>query len=83
MKNKLHTQQTKFFTVALWGIASVGAYGLLYMFSDTIIAISKKVHEGEKMAALTPITIAFTFSIIHGNFTSHFWEFLGFTARKK
>ncbi len=83
MKNQSSSKKIGLRTLMFWGIASTIAYILLYIYSNQVLAFSEKVHEDQTLAVCTPITIAFTFSVIHGNFTSHFWEYLGFTAKSK
>jgi hypothetical protein len=59
------------------GITSGLLYFLLYWFEDLILEWSK--HGGWYF--LVPILMAFTFSLVHGNFTSHFWDLLGVKAK--
>ena len=61
----------------IFGTVSVGLYFLLYFFNDEILIHSK---EGG-WNFIIPILIAFTFSVVHGNFTGYFWELLGVEAK--
>jgi len=63
--------------VALWGITSVILYFLLYFFEESILESSKQGH----WFFIVPIAIAFVFSLVHGTFTSHFWDLLGVKAK--
>jgi len=63
--------------VALWGITSVVLYFLLYLLEEPILESSKQGH----WYFIVPIAIAFVFSIVHGTFTSHFWDLLGVKAK--
>lgn len=40
-------------------------------------------HQGTLWYFLIPILIAFMFSKVHGDFTGHFWDALGFKPAKK
>ncbi len=65
------------------GVASAGLYILLYLFSDKLPELAAANRQGEhKIYALIPIAIALVFSFIHGAFTGHFWDLLGFRAKK-
>lgn len=64
-------------TVAL-GVGSAALYLALYLFAGQIVEWSAK---GGWMFAL-PVAIAFLFSMVHGAFTGHFWDVLGFKAKK-
>jgi len=66
-----------FIRTALFGAVSVGLYILLYLFSDEILAYSKQGH----WFFVIPISIAFVFSIVHGNFTGQFWDLFGVKAK--
>lgn len=57
----------------VYGAISAVLYFLLYYFNAQILEYSK--HGGWYF--VIPITIAFTFSIVHGNFTGRFWDLLG------
>jgi hypothetical protein len=62
----------------LFGIAALTLYFLLYLFEDSIMAITSH----GRWYFLVPVAIAFVFSFVHGNFTSYFWEVLGIKAKK-
>ena len=66
-----------FFKTLIFGVISAYLYFLLYFFNEDILAHSK---EGGWNFIL-PILIAFTFSIVHGNFTGHFWDLFGIKAK--
>jgi uncharacterized membrane protein YjfL (UPF0719 family) len=75
--------QKSIIRVITWGTLSVMTYVALYLYADVTVSFAERVHNGEKMLAIVPIVIAFVFSIVHGNFTAHFWDHLGFQAKKK
>lgn len=60
-----------------YGLVSISLYFLLYLFIDDILSFSR---EGGWNFFL-PILIAFTFSLVHGNFTGHFWDLFGIKAK--
>ena len=65
------------------GLASVGLYILLFVFSDKLPELAAITRQGEhKIYALVPIAIALVFSFVHGAFTGHFWDLLGLRAKK-
>lgn len=64
---------------ALYGAVSVGLYVLLLTRQDLI---NSNVAKGGLYAFL-PISMAFIFSFVHGNFTGNFWSSLGVEASKK
>jgi len=53
-------------------------YLVLYLMADRMVAWSA---QGRWMFVL-PVGIAFLFSMVHGAFTGHFWDVLGFKAKK-
>lgn len=61
----------------LWGITSIVLYLLLYLLEEPLLNLSKQGH----WYFIVPIAIAFTFSLVHGNFTGHFWDILGVKAK--
>lgn len=63
---------------ALFGVVALILYFLLYLFEDSIMAITAR----GRWYFLVPVAIAFLFSFVHGSFTSSFWEVLGIKARK-
>ena len=60
-----------------YGAISIALYFLLYLFNEEILALSK---EG-RWLFIIPVGIAFTFSIIHGNFTGQIWDLFGVKAK--
>ncbi len=63
----------RFWKAAGWGAFSGLLYWLLYLYSRQILELSVSAW----WSPVVPITIAFAFSIIHGNFTSAFWDAVG------
>ena len=61
----------------VFGTVSVVLYLLLYLGADLILEYSKQ----GRWFFFVPIGIAFLFSIMHGNFTSHFWDLFGVKAK--
>jgi ABC-type sugar transport system permease subunit len=61
----------------VFGVVSVVLYLLLYLGADLILEYSKQ----GRWFFIIPIGIAFIFSIMHGNFTSHFWDLFGVKAK--
>jgi len=61
----------------VYGVISLALYFLLYLFNEEILELSK---EGRWLFTI-PIGIAFTFSIIHGNFTGQIWDLFGVKAK--
>ena len=66
----------------IFGALSVALYSLLYVFNIDLIHIAQTTHEGNKTWFFLPIVIALVFSLVHGSFTSHFWDVLGIQAKK-
>lgn len=65
--------------LATFGVATLACYFLLYRFEDAILATSSR----GGVYFIEPVAIAFLFSYVHGNFTAHFWDFLGIRAKKQ
>jgi hypothetical protein len=63
-----------------FGLGSLSLYVLLFAYSDQLVRWAEETRRGDKALFLAPIVIAFLFSWIHGTFTGHFWEVLGFRA---
>ncbi|MDH5648301.1 MAG: hypothetical protein OEY67_01490 [Gammaproteobacteria bacterium] len=63
--------------VLLYGITSTLLYTMLYEFSGAIKHIAQLTYQGDKHLFYVPILIALGFSLVHGAFTSHFWDVLG------
>ena len=60
-----------------YGLLSAILYFLLYTYNETILHYSR---EGG-WYFIIPILIAFTFSVVHGNFTGQFWDLFGVKAK--
>jgi len=60
-----------------YGALSAVFYFLLYTYNETILHYSR---EGG-WYFIIPVGIAFTFSIVHGNFTGQFWDLFGVKAK--
>lgn len=58
----------------VWGILSLGLYGLLFAYAD---AVMRFFTQGGVGPAAALVVAAIVFSQIHGNFTGVFYEFLG------
>jgi len=69
-------------SILFFGALSVILYTLLYVFSNDLTHIAQVTHEGDKSLFIVPIVIALVFSLVHGSFTSCFWDVLGVRARK-
>ena len=61
----------------VYGAISVTLYILLYLFNAEVLEHSKAGGWG----FIVPITIAFVFSVVHGNFTGQFWDLFGVKAK--
>jgi hypothetical protein len=61
----------------LYGAVSVLLYYLLYRYDALILEYSKQ----GGWFFIIPITIAFAFSVVHGNFTGRFWDLFGVKAK--
>lgn len=66
-----------FVRTVIYGLFSLTLYYLLYRYHDFILAYSK---EGQ-WHFIVPISIAFVFSVVHGNFTGQFWDLFGIKAK--
>lgn len=64
--------------VSLLGLLTVGLYVLLFSLEREILALTAR----GGWSFLIPVGIAFLFSVVHGKFTSEFWEVLGVQAKK-
>jgi len=62
----------------VFGLTSLVLYSMLYLLEDALEEITSR----GRWYFLIPVGIAFLFSFVHGNFTSHFWDMLGVKARK-
>jgi len=61
----------------IYGVISVTLYLMLYLFANDVLELSKR----GGWYFVVPILIAFTFSVVHGNFTGQFWDLLGVKAK--
>jgi hypothetical protein len=61
----------------VYGAGSAALYLLLYLFHEPVLAASQQ----GGWYFLVPIVIAFVFSLVHGNFTGHFWDLFGIRAK--
>ena len=65
------------------GVTSACLYFLLFLFSDELTELASANRDGEhRIYAIVPLAVALVFSLVHGAFTGHFWELLGFRAKK-
>lgn len=60
------------------GVISLTLYGLLFTRQGEIMDLALHGRWG----FMVPVSIAFTFSLVHGLFTAAFWEALGVKARR-
>ncbi len=67
---------------SLLGISSAVIYFLLYYFEGTVLGWSQGFKK-EGWFFIGPIIIALVFSVVHGSFTSRFWELLGIRAKER
>ncbi|MEK6750361.1 MAG: hypothetical protein AABY83_14345 [Pseudomonadota bacterium] len=67
----------------LFGALSVALYILLFYISDLTIEWARLTRLGHKEYFIVPVVIALVFSYVHGTFTSHFWDMLGFKPAAK
>ena len=65
-----------------FGVLSISLYGLLYWLSTDIKSLAQATYAGHKQLFFIPIVVALVFSLIHGAFTSHFWDSLGVKAKQ-
>jgi len=75
--NKIFDLAGKIRFALIFGVLSVGMYFLLYNYSADLTALAQSTHQGEKTLFFVPILIALSFSLVHGKFTSHFWDVIG------
>lgn len=65
------------------GAASAGLYFLLFLFADELTELAGANRDGQhQLYAFIPLAVALVFSLVHGAFTGHFWDLLGFRAKK-
>lgn len=60
-----------------YGAVSLLLYFLLYHFHDEVLDYSRQ----GQWFFIVPISIAFVFSVVHGNFTGQFWDLFGVKAK--
>jgi len=65
------------------GALSLYLYLLLIRFGDVLVDIERQVQLGNRGAFLVPIVVSLVFSLVHGMFTSRFWEVAGVKAGAK
>ena len=65
----------------MFGGLSIALYSMLYLYSNELVHIAQDTHHGQKALFFVPIVVALVFSVIHGAFTSHFWEALNIKAK--
>ncbi|MBI3570116.1 MAG: hypothetical protein HY082_03295 [Gammaproteobacteria bacterium] len=68
-------------TAALLGALSLALYALLYQFCDELVQMAEATRRGDKNFFPVPIVLSLTFSLVHGAFTGHFWDMLGFKPK--
>jgi hypothetical protein len=56
-------------------------YVLLFKYSEQLNLLAEATRNGEKIYALVPLIIIVIFSLVHGTFTSYFWDLLGLKAK--
>jgi len=64
------------------GLFSAGLYLLLFLFSGSLVTLASETRNGNPLYALIPLIIALCFSLVHGAFTSRFWDLLGLKAKR-
>lgn len=72
----------KYRCAAVFGAVSIVLYTLLYFFNNDLTHIAQDTHSGHKTWFFLPIVIALVFSLIHGKFTSYFWDALDVKAKQ-
>ena len=72
----------KYSVLLILAALSIVLYAGLYYFSGDIVAMAKSTYTGSKGMFFVPILLALIFSIIHGAFTSKFWDVLGVKAKQ-
>jgi hypothetical protein len=65
--------------LVLYGLVVAVLYALLYTYDKQVVEICQR----GGWWFLFPVTVAFVFSIFHGNFTGLFWDVLGVRPKKK
>jgi F0F1-type ATP synthase assembly protein I len=77
--NSQNTKKKPYGTTLLLGLVSLVLYSLLLLNQDVV----NRYFALGGLYAFLPISTAFLFSFIHGNFTGNFWTVLGVEASKK
>jgi hypothetical protein len=72
-----YSKTTALIQTILLGVVSATLYFLLYYFEEPILNWSKQ----GGWYFIVPISIAFVFSLVHGEFTGRFWDLLGVKAK--
>ena len=67
--------------IALGALSGV-MYASLYSYSPELTSMALATHAGDKTMFFVPIVIALVFSLVHGSFTSQFWDVLGIKPNK-
>jgi hypothetical protein len=65
-----------------YGVLSAVLYVLLFKYSEQLNLLAEATRNGEKIYALVPLIIIVIFSLVHGTFTSYFWDLLGLKAKR-
>ncbi len=66
--------------LVLTGAGSMLLYLLLFLFEEEIMRATTRT---DGLAWLLPVAVAFVFSLVHGAFTSYFWETLGIRGKPR
>lgn len=64
--------------LAFSGLGTTLCYGALFGYEAPIMAQFTRT---DGLYPLLPVVTAFVFSLVHGAFTSYFWDVLGVSAR--
>lgn len=81
--NRIFRSPRAFVLTLILGAASAGLYFLLFLFADELTELAGANRDGQhRLYAFIPLAVALVFSLVHGAFTGHFWDLLGFRARK-
>ena len=59
------------------GLASLTLYILLFRYEGLITHFAALARQGQGVYFLLPVLIALLFSLVHGAFTSYFWNAMG------
>ena len=72
------SKRARWIKTAIYGLFSGALYVALYRFENNILELAGQ----GGWAFLVPVAVALVFSIIHGAFTSGFWDSIGVQAKK-